>query len=113
MTQMTSEGRTFQAPAETTPQASIPAGYIKAFKVPGNPPFLREKNGQVWPYSEGMAARGDLVTAAYDISGSPNPPSDHPDYGVVASIEVIDAPVRRTPPRKPQRVTDVVASMQE
>jgi hypothetical protein len=113
MTQMSSEGRTFKAPAEQSAQPSIPAGFVKAFRIPGNPPFLKEiKTGAIWPFTEGMAMRGDFVVGVYDLAGSPTPPESHPDYGLVVPVEAPPVASKRMPPRKQQAVTDVIATMQ-
>lgn len=40
--------------------------------VPGNPPFLKVKaTGEVFPWSEALADRGDLVEAAFEFVPPP------------------------------------------
>jgi hypothetical protein len=114
-----SEGRTFAAPAVQTPQTPLPPGFVKAFRIKGDPPFLKEMaTGHVWPFSEGMAMRGDFVIGVYNLEGTQySPPSDHPDYQLFStgSVSVVDEARSSARPRPPSRkaapVTDVVDSM--
>ena len=75
--------------------------------VPDNPPFLKVKaTGEVFPWSEALADRGDLVEAAYEFTIPPRkaimPPLRPPRFdggaqsAKLAAVEATDDHVSAT-----------------
>jgi hypothetical protein len=65
-----SEGKAKSHPTQQASPQVTPAGFVVPYMVEGEPPFLREKlTGQLWPYTETMAQRGDLVEGYWPEGG--------------------------------------------